>query len=86
MLYLAKLPRCLISKESACQCRAHGRCEFSPRVGRIPWRRAWQPTLLFLPGESHEQKSLVGYSLPGHKQLDTTEQLTLLLKELKAIL
>ena len=36
-------------------------------VGKIPWRRAWQPTPVFLPGESHEQRSLVGYSLQGHK-------------------
>jgi len=35
---------------------------FSPWVGKIPWRRAWQPTPVFLPGESHGQRSLVGYS------------------------
>ena len=35
---------------------------FIPWVGKIPWRRAWQPTLVFLPGESHEQKSLEGCS------------------------
>ena len=34
---------------------------FNPWVRKIPWRRAWQPTPLFLPGESHEQRSLVGY-------------------------
>ena len=44
-------------KESACQCR---RCEFDPWVGKIPWRRKWQPTPVFLPGESHGQRSLVG--------------------------
>ena len=38
-----------------------------------PWRRAWQPTPVFLPGESHEQKSLAGYSPLRHKQLDMTE-------------
>ena len=42
-----------------------------------PWRRNWQPTPVFLPGESHGQRSLVGYSPWGHKKLDTTEQLTL---------
>ena len=42
-------------------------------VGRIPWRRAWQPTPVVLPGESHGQRSLVGYSLWGHKESDTTE-------------
>ena len=39
-------------KEPACQCRRHKRCRFDPWVGKIPWRRAWQPTPLFLPGES----------------------------------
>ena len=38
------------------------------------WRRKWQPTLVFLPGESHGQRSLTGYSPWGHKQLDMTEQ------------
>ena len=42
-------------------------------VGKIPWRRAWQPTPVFLPGESHGQRSLAGYGPQGHKQLDTTE-------------
>ena len=46
-----------------------------PWVRKIPWRRNWQPTPVFLPGESHGQRSLVGYSLCGPKQLDTTEQL-----------
>ena len=44
-----------------------------PWVWKIPWRRAWQPTPVFLPGESRGQKSLVGYSLEGHKVSDTTE-------------
>ena len=35
---------------------------FDPWIRRIPWRRAWQPTPVFLPGESHGQRSLVGYS------------------------
>ena len=41
--------------------------------GEIPWRRAWQPTPGFLPGESHGQRSLVGYGPKGFKELDTTE-------------
>ena len=49
-----------------------------PWVRKIPWRRKWEPTPVFLPGESHGQKSLVGYSPWGHKELDTTEWLTLL--------
>ena len=38
-----------------------------------PWRREWQPTPVFLPGESHAQRDLVGCSPRGHKDLDTTE-------------
>ena len=41
----------------------------------MPWRRKWQPTPVFSPGESHGQRSLVGYSPWGHKELDRTEQL-----------
>ena len=44
-----------------------------PRSGRFPWRRAWQSTPVFLPGESHGQRSLVGYGSEGHKESDTTE-------------
>ena len=44
-----------------------------PGFGRLPWRRAWQPTPVFLPGVFHGQRSLVGYSSWGHKELDTTE-------------
>ena len=46
---------------------------FDPWVGKIPWRRAWEPTLVFLLGESHGQKSLVGYSPGVTKEPDTTE-------------
>ena len=42
-------------------------------VRKIPWRRAWQPTPVFLPGESHGQRSLEGWSPWGHKESDTTE-------------
>ena len=55
---------------------AMGRPRFHPWVGKIPWRREWPPTPVFLPGEFHGQKSLVGYSPRGHKELDTTESLT----------
>ena len=47
-------------------------------VGKIPWRRKWQPTPVFLPGESHGQRGLVGYSPRGRKESDTTERLHLL--------
>ena len=46
---------------------------FSPWVMKIPWRRSWQPTPIFLPGESHGQRSLAGYSPWGHKESDMTE-------------
>ena len=48
---------------------------FIPWARRIPWRREWQPTPVFLPGEFHTQRSLVGYSPWGHKESETTEQL-----------
>ena len=46
---------------------------FDPWVGKIPWRGEQQPTPVFLPRESHGQRSLVGYSPQGHKESDTTE-------------
>jgi len=49
-------------KEASCQCRRYKGCRFDPWVGTIPRRRASQPTPVFLPGESHGQRSLVGYS------------------------
>ena len=56
-------------------CLQHGRPGFDPWVGKMLWRRKWQPTLVLLPGKSHEQRSLVGYSPWGRKEPDTTEQL-----------
>ena len=53
---LIQLPWWLSHKESTCQCR------FGLWVGKIPWRRKQQPTLVVLPGEFHGQRSLVGYS------------------------
>ena len=61
------LPRWHSGKESACQCRRYKRLGFDPWVGKIPWRRKWQPTPVFLPGEFHGQKSLVVYSPWGHR-------------------
>ena len=49
-------------KQCACQCRSHGRHEFHPCVRKIPWRRKWQRAPVFLPGISHGQRSLGGYS------------------------
>ena len=50
---------------------------FDPWVGKITWRRKWQSTPVLLPGKSHGQRSLVGYSPWGHKESDTTERLHL---------
>ena len=55
------------------QCRRPG---YDSWVGEIPWRRKCQPSPVFLPGESHGQRSLAGYSPWGHKELGTTEWLT----------
>jgi len=54
-------------KELACQHRRHKRSRFDPWVGKIIWRRTWQPTSVFLPGESHGQRSLAGGSPWGHR-------------------
>ena len=71
-----ELPRWLTGKESACQCRRHRRQRFSPWVRKIPWRRKWQPTPVFLPGKSHGRRGLVGHSPQGHKESGTTELLS----------
>ena len=57
-------------KELPCQCR---RGQFHPWVGKIPWRRKWQPTPVFFPGESHGKRSLVCCSQSVHKKSDMTE-------------
>ena len=67
-----------VVKESTCQCKRH---RFNPWVGKIPWRRKWQPTPAFLPGKSHGQRSLVGYSpcvTKSQKQLSTHTHITCL--------
>ena len=62
------LARWLRSKESACQCRRHSSCGFRPWVRKIPWRRKWQTTPVFLAVKSHGQRGLVGYSPWGKKR------------------
>ena len=61
------LPRWHSGKESDCQCRRCRRHRFDPWVGKIIWRRKWQPTPVFLPEKLYGQRSLVGYTLWGHK-------------------
>ena len=62
----------LKKKKSACQCRRK-RHRFDPQVRKISWRRAWQATPVFLPGESHGQRSLAGQNQQGCKESGTTE-------------
>ena len=58
---------------SCLQCRRHG---FDPWVRKIPWRRTWLPTPVFLSGESHGQRILAGYSPQGHKEPGMNKRLT----------
>ena len=69
---LTNLPGGSDGKNICLQCRRPG---FEPWVGKIPWRRKWQPTPVFLPGKSHGRRSLAGYSPWGFKESDMTEWL-----------
>ena len=60
-------------KESPWKCRRHKRPGFDPQIGKISWRKAWQPTPVCLPRDSHGQRSLVGYSPQGQRELDLPE-------------
>ena len=53
--YITMLPDSASGKDSTCQWRRHKRCAYDPWVRKMPWRRAWQPTSVFLPGETHGQ-------------------------------
>ena len=66
----------LSGKESVCRCRRQRRLVFNLWVRKVPWRRKWQPTAVFLPGKFHGQRSLAGYSPWDRKESDTTERLT----------
>ena len=65
-------PWCPSGKESGCQCRKH---RIDSWITQISWRREWLPTEVFLPGKSHGQRSLAGYSPWGHKDSDLIWQL-----------
>ena len=67
------LPRWLSGKESACQCRIYRRHCFDPWLGKISWRRKWQPTPVFLPEKSPRQWSLVGHGVAIVQHDLTTE-------------
>ena len=73
-VYITRLSRWRSHNNSACQCRRHKRSGFNPWVRKIPWRRKWQSTSVFLPGKSHGQRSLVGYPLWCPRESATTEQ------------
>ena len=70
------LPRWWSGKESAYRHRRCKRCGFAPWARKIPWSRKWQPTVVFLPGKFHGQRSLEGYSPWGSKESNMTEQLS----------
>ena len=72
LLFFHCCPGGTSGKEPACQYRRL-RCEFDPWFRKIPWRRKWQPTPVTLPGESHGQRSRVGYSPWGCTELDMTQ-------------
>ena len=67
------IPGGTVIKNLPCQCRRH---RFDPWVGKIPWKRGWLPHCSILPGEFQGQRSLAGYNPWGHKELETTEQLS----------
>ena len=71
-----------LNRKAVCKLKVRDKClpvqetketRFEPWIEKIPWRREWLPMPVFLPGESHGQRSLVGYSPRGHKELDTTD-------------
>ena len=70
-VYLWVFPGGANGKDATCQRRRHKRRGFDPWVGKIPWSRKWQSTPVFLPGKSHGQRNLVGYSPWGCKRTNT---------------
>ena len=70
-LYANASQMALSGEEPACRCARCKRRGFDPWVGKIPWRRAWHPTPVSLPGESHGQRSLAGHSPWGRRESDT---------------
>ena len=69
-------PTWLSGEEPTWPCRRHKRLGFDPWVGKIPWRRKWQPAPVFFPGKLRGQRSLQGYGPWGCKELYTTEWLS----------
>ena len=77
--YSVGLPGGTSGKEFSYQCRRCQRHGFDSWVGKIPWRRKWHPTPVFLPGESHGQRSLADCCPWGHRESDTTEHLSMMI-------
>ena len=73
MRLTVNIPWWLRQQRNCLQCSRPG---IDPWVGKMPWRREWLPTLVFLPGKFHAQRRLAGYSPWGHKESDMTEWLT----------
>ena len=64
----------LVIENPACQCKRIKRHGFNPQIRKIPWRRAWQPTPVFLLGESSwTEEPALGYSPSGRKESDMTK-------------
>ena len=71
-MYIYKLPKWRLGR-TCLPMHKTKRCGFHPWMGETPWRKAWQPTPVFLPGKSHGRRTLVGYGTQGHKESDMTE-------------
>ena len=72
-LILCQNPRAFQVAQTVKNPLQYRRAGFDPWVRKIPWRREWQPTPVFLPAESHGQRSLAGYRRRAHTESDTTE-------------
>ena len=75
--HINSFPGSFSGKEPTCQCRRFKRQGFNPRVGKIPWRRKWQHTAVFLPGESPwTERILAGYGPWNGKSWTQLKQLS----------
>ena len=74
-MYLTVFPGAASGKELAGFFMQESKCRhgFNPWIGKISWKKAWKPTPVFLPGESHGQRNLAGYSPLGCEESDTTK-------------
>ena len=75
--YLRGFSSGVTGKEPTYQCRRHKKGRFHPWVGKVPWRRKWQPGPVFLPGESLDQRNLVGLQSMGSHRVRHNKQLSM---------